>query len=244
MSRLLKLIASVFVLAAGGALALATGSAPAKSSSQMIVCPLEPNDTITQPCCGPPIATAARSAAVVCCGTPEPINCPLGMTLASSANPSIAGHKITLTGRWPGNTAGQSVDLWQEAAGAKSFTKVASTTTGSAGAFQFVRRGVNTNRTWYASAGGEHSLMVVQAVRAVVTLGASGGRVTPNHAGERVLIERHSGGGWTVIARPRLSKASTYTIGLKRSQLDELRAVLPGDKRNIRSVSRTMGVVA
>jgi hypothetical protein len=244
MSRFLKLIASVFVLAAGSAVALATASAPAQSRSQMIVCPLEPNATITNPCCGPPIATAAGSAAVVCCGTPQPINCPLGMTLASSANPSTAGHKITLTGRWPGNAAGQTVDLWQESAGAKSFTKVASTTTGSAGAFQFVRKGVKTNRTWYASAGSEHSLMVVQQVKAAVTLGASGGRVTPNHAGERVLIERHSEGGWAVIARTRLSNASTYTMGLKRSQFGELRAVLPGDKRNIRSVSRTMHVVA
>ena len=210
----------------------------------MIVCPLEPNATITQPCCGPPIVTAVASAAVVCCGTPQPINCPLGMTLASSANPSVAGHKITLTGRSTGGASGQTVDLFQELPGAKSFTKVAQTTTGSAGTFQFVRKGVKTNRTWYATVGSERSLMVVQQVKAVVTLGSSGGRVTPNHAGERVLIERHSGGRWTVIARPRLSNASTYSLRLRRGQLGELRAVLPGDKRNIRSVSRTVHIVA
>ena len=54
----LKLIASALVLATGSAVAVAAGSAPAHTRSDMIVCPLEPNDTVTTPCCGPPIVTA------------------------------------------------------------------------------------------------------------------------------------------------------------------------------------------
>jgi hypothetical protein len=244
MSRLLKLIASILALAAGGAVALAAGSAPAQTRSHMIICPLEPNDAITQPCCGPPIVTAAASPAFVCCGTPLPINCPSGLTLSSSADPSVAGQKITLTGGWPGNTAGKRVDLFQELPGAKSFTKVASTKTGSLGDFKFVRKGVETNRTWYVTSGSDRSLMVAQRVKAVVTFGGSGGRVTPNHAGERVLIERRTGGRWVVIARPLLGKSSTYSIQLRRGQLGELRAVFPGDKRNMRSVSGILHLVA
>jgi hypothetical protein len=237
MSRLLKLIASICVLAAGGAVALAAGSAPAQTGSHMIVCPLEPNDTITQPCCGPPIVTAAASSAFVCCGTPQPINCPAGLTLSSSADPSVAGQKITLTGRWPGNTAGQTVGLFQELRGAKAFRRVAQTKTGSAGDFSFVRKGVETNRTWYVTVGSQRSLNVVQRVKAVVTLRAGGslhGQVTPNHAGEHVWVEAQTGGHWKVVAQPRLSRQSTYSsMGCQGST----RVVFPGDRRNARAAS-------
>jgi hypothetical protein len=242
MSRLLKLIAAVAVLAAGGAVAVAAASAPAQTRAHMIVCPLEPNDTITQPCCGPPIATAAASSAIVCCGTPQPINCPLGLTASSSPNPSTAGHKVTIAGRWPGGTAGQTVELWQELANAKQFSKVAQTKTGSLGDFQFVRKGVQINRKWYVTAGSLHSLTIAQQVKAVVRLNVSGGAVSPNHAGERVQVQRRVGSHWSVLSRPRLTSHSTYSINLHG--LGNFRAVLRGDARNVRSVSPILGVHA
>jgi hypothetical protein len=234
MSRLLKLIASILALAAGGAVALAAGSAPAQTRSHMIICPLEPNDTITQPCCGPPIVTAAGSSAFPCCGTPLPINCPSGLTLSSSADPSVAGHKITLSGRWPGNKAGQTIDLFQELPGAKAFRKVASTKTGSLGDFKFVRKGVETNRSWYVTAGSERSITLSQLVRVVVTVSSSAGplhgRVTPNHAGEQIWMERRAGGRWQVTERSRLSRQSTWVV--KRTPCSRDRIVFPGDRRN------------
>lgn len=235
MSRLLKLISCTAALTAGAGVALAIaapGSAPARGGSHLIICPLEPGATVP-PCCGPPVA--ASTAMILCCGTPEPINCPVALTVSSSPDPSVAGQKLTLTGRWPGGTAGQSVELWQELPGATSFKDVAQTKTASFGSFQFVRRGVETNRQWYVTVGSERSVTIDQGVKAKVTVGAFGGRVTPNHAGERVLVQRHTGGGWVVIARPRLSKFSTYSIA---GRAGELRAVFPGDKRNVRSVSR------
>jgi hypothetical protein len=239
MSRLLKLIASICVLAAGGAVALAAGSAPAQTRSHMIICPLEPNDTITQPCCGPPIVTAASSAVIPCCGTPLPINCPSGLTLSSSADPSVAGQKITLTGRWPGGTAGQTVDLFQELPGAKRFTKVAAAKTGSLGDFKFVRKGVETNRKWYVAVGSERSLTVDQRVKAVVTLKPGRrpndfhGRVTPKHPAEEMSVERQKGPRWVVIARPRLSPNSTYAFKAKLCN-STVRVLFPGDQRNVR----------
>jgi hypothetical protein len=239
MGRLLKLIASVFVLAAGGAAALAAGSAPAQSRSHMIICPLEPNDTITTTCCGPPVATATGSPAFVCCGTPQPIACPIGLTLSSFPNPSVAGQKITLTGRSPGNTAGQTVELFQELPGAKTFSKVASAKTGSLGEFKFVRKGVETNRKWYVAVGSLHSLAVDQRVKARVTLGASRlrahGQVSPSHAGERILFEQHTSSGWSVLARPLLNVNSAYSVTLPGHREVDFRAVFPGDRRNMRS---------
>jgi hypothetical protein len=253
-SRLLKLIATVVVLAAGGAVALAAGSAPARTRADVIVCPLEPNDTITTPCCGPPIVTAAArpaiaccataSPAINCCATVQPITCPVGMTLSSSKSPSLAGQKITLTGQWTGSASGQTVDLWQKLPGAKAFTKVAHTTTGSLGEFQFVRKGVETNRTWYASVGTEKSAVVDQRVAAVVTVQVSGKRVhggiTPSHAGEWIKIERRAGSRWLVLARRRLSRSSTYAATVSGASL---RVVFPGDRRNIRSIGAPSGPV-
>jgi hypothetical protein len=233
-------------LAGGGGAALAAGSAPARTGSHMIVCPLEPSVTITTPCCGPPIVTAASAAVIYpCCGTPQPINCPVALTASASPNPSIAGQKVTISGRWPGNTAGQTVDLWQELPGAKTFTEVAHATTGSLGEYQFVRKGLKTNRKWYVSVGSEQSGKVDQKVVAVVTLesggGANGyrGRVTPNHAGERVWVERQSGASWVVIARPRLSSRSTYSFTRNLCNTTS-RVVFPGDRRNVQSPSDTM----
>jgi hypothetical protein len=247
MSRPLKLIMCAAALSAGGGVALAAaapGSAPARGGSHVIVCPLEPNATVTTPCCGPPVVTVAL-AAPVCCGTPEPINCPVGVALSSSPNPSTAGQKVTLSGRSPGNTAGQTVDLWQEVPGAKTFTDVAHTQTGPLGQFRFVRKGVETNRMWYVTVGSEHSVTSDQQVMAVVTfsLGAAmHGQVTPNHAGERVWLEQKAASGWKVVARARLSGESTY--GFRASPCEGLqRVVFPGDRRNAPSASPQLAAV-
>jgi hypothetical protein len=233
-SRPLTLISRAIALAAGVGAALAA-AAPARPDTRAIVCPLEPNDTITPPCCGPPVATAG----FVCCGTPEPITCPVGVTLSSSANPSVAGQKITLSGRWPGNTAGRSVVLWQELPGAKAFAKVATTKTGSFGEFRFVRKGVETNREWYVAVGSDRSPMIEQLVKAVVTLKLTGhtlhGRVTPDHAGERVIFEQHSLSGWRVLARPLLNRDSAYSVAPPGHGEIDFRVVFPGDRRNVRS---------
>jgi hypothetical protein len=247
MSRPLKLVAAVLVLAAGGAVALAAGSAPARTRSHAIICPLEPSDTITYPCCGPPVATAGSTAAVYpCCGTPLPINCPVGLTLSSSADPSVAGHKITLSGHSPAGTAGQTVDLFQELPGATTFSKVAQTKTGSLGDFQFVRKGVQTNRKWYVKAGSEQSITIAQKVKAVVRLTrALDVRTMPNHACENALLQRRAGQRWVKVAtldiRGRVNRnPSRFCASAVLAGRGEFRAVFPGDTRNVRSVSNTV----
>jgi hypothetical protein len=218
----------------------------------MIICPLEPGGTVTNTCCGPPVATAARASAIPCCRTASAIACPvLALTISSSSNPSIAGKRVTISGQWSGGTSGHLVELWQELPGASTFTRVAQTTTGAVGHYQFVRSGIETNRQFYVTMAGLRSMTLGQRVRAVVTLTLSGlrarGHVGPDHAGERVLLEQRKlapASGWSVIARPLLSADSTYSVRLPGSGQIDFRTVFRGDRRNVRSVSREFKATA
>jgi hypothetical protein len=71
---------------------------------------------------------------------------------------------------------------------------------------------------------------------AVVTLS---GAVAPSHAGERVLSEQLGAGGWRTIAKPRFDRYSALAVSYRFAHggLLRLRAVLPGDERNIASDS-------
>jgi hypothetical protein len=226
---------------AGAGVALA---AAGPTAAPAIICPLEPNSTVTT-CCGPPVVTAARAAVIPCCGPvtvarASAIACPvIPLTISSSRDPSTAGQSVTISGHWIGGRAGPNVVLWQKLPGSTSFKRLAHTTTSSSGDYKFVRSGVETNREWYVAVSGVHSLTIQQRVRAVVTLnianGSFRGRVSPNHAGERVLFEQDTASGWKVIARPRLSRDSGYSVASRLAP--SLRAVFPGDRRNVRSVS-------
>ncbi len=90
------------------------------------------------------------------------------------------------------------------------------------------------------TASGEHSATIDQHVAAQVTLTRSlHVHVTPNHAGERVWLEQSESGGWTVIARARLngSSSAVLTAAVSANRPVKLRAVLPGDGRNVTSYS-------
>ncbi len=110
------------------------------------------------------------------------------------------------------------------------------------------------DQTWYVTADSLRSATLVETVRALVGLAPSAhaivagqaivlsGHVAPSHAGEVVLIEQRSGGGWRVIARPRLSTGSSYSLSHRfmQSGKSELRAVLRLDARNLTSASPTV----
>jgi hypothetical protein len=236
----LGLAVAVAAVAVAPGAVLASSAAGRSSAGRQIVCPLEPSGKVIS-CCPPPTVPP-----IPCCASAG-TSCAVAVTIASSDNPSTAGHAVTLSGRVSSGVSGVSVALWQQTP-ASGFKQVAQTTTGSGGAYQFVRADVNTNRRWYVMAAGATSTTLSQSVKAVVTISVSGpharGRVTPNHAGERVLFEQRTGHGWKIIARPRLTGASRYSLALPgRGQVD-FRAVFGGDKRNVRSTSRAFKVVA
>lgn len=247
------------------------GPAPASMEVQPLCCPTLccPLANSTQPIC---CATGSPPQPVCCAtgSTAQPICCPTAgcctppcaagsLTIASSPNPSTAGRKVVISGAFVGNAAsGATVALWRELAGQSSFKQVAHTTTDGAGQYTFALRGetVMANQEWYVMANGVKSATVRQLVMAQVGLSSSShavtaghalvlrGHVTPSHAGESVLIEQNRGGAWHVIARARLGNGSTYAVSHRFSQAGatKLRTVLPGDKRNGRSVSRSLTV--
>ena len=146
-------------------------------------------------------------------------------------------------------TVGMPVVLWQRLPGDSQFHRMLKTTTDAAGKYRISRRArqVQTDREWFAIAGTIRSVTITQAVAAIVTLEAVAGkrgstifagRVSPSHPGERILLQRHGSRGWLTIARPRLTRASTFTVSHRLAKgTVELQAVLPADSENVRSVS-------
>lgn len=256
-------VAAVVVAAQAGV----ASSSAAPPAGAAIVCPLEPAGTIpccglvpagtTVPCCGGPIPVRP-----VCCHLPiATVRCPppppppppppTTPTIASTPNPSTAGMHVTISGKARGTVA-----LWQELPGSRSFREVATTTPDAAGAYTFVR-GPETNVKWYVVAGGRRSKVVSQRVAAVVTITAPvrtaragrvvrfTGHVTPDHAGQRLMLEKRVRGGWRTIASTKIDGASRYvvrTVVAVRGRA-RFRAVLPGDSRNVRSVSPVLTLV-
>jgi phospholipase C len=181
----------------------------------------------------------------------------VGITRTASPNPSTAGQPVVISGRVVGaHVAHTLVVLWHQLPGERRRHRVLRARTDGSGRYLIRRRAgvVETNRWWWISARGLVSRRLGQRVRARVALAASdpspafgelvtiSGRVSPSHRGQRLALERHAGGRWRTIARPRLDARSEFAVRLKFSvaEVIELRAVWPGDRRNIRSTSSTL----
>ncbi len=242
--RLFAVPVAVALIAAGAIALIGVGGTAALGATKpgaahQIVCPLEPAGHITT-CC--PLPTVNP---ISCCSPPT-VNCAPRLTIISTSEPSLAGRLVTISGTLVSGTAGTNVILWQRLPGG-AFRDVARTKTGSSGSYTFVQTGVRTNRQWYASTATASSVTVEQSVKAAVTLSRSlQVDVSPNHAGERILIEQWSNHRWKVVARPRLGKSSSVGLALlvPKHRTVELRAVLRADRRNMRSVSKTIHIVA
>lgn len=212
----------------------------AGAASPRIICPL------ASFCCPLPIAATDAAASQPCCQT-GPTVCLASPTISAAPNPSSAGRPVTVSGVIPGADAGRQVTLWQELAGQSRFASVATAGTNSESQYAFVlgQGAVQTNRQWYVTASGERSGTVDEHVAAQVTLTRSlHVHVSPNHAGERVWLEQREGAAWTVIARARLNASSSAAIraAVSANRPPRLRAVLPGDRRNVTSYSRALSL--
>jgi hypothetical protein len=243
------LLTAVAALAALG-LTAATGSAHRiavghSATAKMVVCP-QARDAIIS-CCGPPVDAGEPCCPAVACAASR-------LTMVSSADPAVAGSKITLSGDLiDTSNVGQTITLWQEPAGAKAFSQSQTTTTGTDGAYSFTLAAgtVQTNRAWYVSGGGQQSGTLQEQVSALIHLKAKrsksgemalSGTVAPAHAGQVVLLQRLVGAKWRTFSRPRLSRKSKFIAHVRKGAggLAMVRAELPGDGRNIESFSQTL----
>jgi hypothetical protein len=240
----------------------------AQSAPQIVPCCPVPVDAVhaaadVQPiccqlsaCCANTPCCATTCCTSTCCAAGA---CPSSLTIASTPNPSRAGNKVVISGRMLSNSSsGTTVALWQELPGQTSFHQIAQSALSSSAQYTFTlgRGQVNSDRKWYVTASGLHSPTMEQLVGAVISLASSSrtvtagtpvalrGHVTPSHAGETVLIEQRAGGRWVVIARPRLSRGSSYFVSHRFTHAGrtQLRAVLRADSRNNTSDSRTVTV--
>lgn len=92
--------------------------------------------------------------------------------------------------------------------------------------------------TYMASASAARSIKVRQAVSgsfydSTVRRGTTvkfRGKVSPNHAGEKIYLQRYSGGKWTTVLSRTLSSTSTYSFSFSRSSAGTVyyRAYKPG----------------
>ena len=230
----------------------------AKASRLQPVCCGNPTTCcLNAPCC----ATTTCCTGSTCCPTPQsgtcctPTPCPTGgLSIAASPNPSSAGQTVVISGGIMGSpVSGAQVVLWRELVNHSSFQQVAQTATNSAGKYSFtLKRGsVMADQAWYVTSNGMRSSTVRQQVTALVALAASTrstvvgqtvvlhGHVTPAHAGQVVLVEVRHAGSWRVMARPRLSHGSTYSLSHRFAKPGAVvfRVVLPGDSLNARSTS-------
>jgi hypothetical protein len=179
-----------------------------------------------------------------------------GLTINATPNPINAGDGVLVYGQLNGSPlGGQQIILWHHLNGSgKGFTRVQSTTTNSVGFYYFARADgvVLTNREWYVTLAGDravHSRTIKEYVAALVSLVPSTmngttnhpvvftGHVTPNHADERILLQQQNPntGNWSTIKRDRLGPGSSYSISYdwRFPGSHDVRAVFPGDNRNI-----------
>lgn len=184
-----------------------------------------------------------------------------GLTIATSANPIVAGEGVLIYGQLQGvDNAGQRILLFHRINPAAQFSLIGITRTNSAGYYEFVRADgiVNSNRNWYVvGPGGTHSHTVHELVSSIVTLDAGSptsmtgqavdftGTVFPAHRGQRVLIQEQnssSGSGWHTIASGVTSAGSTFSIDHRFALAGSytLRAYFPGDPRNIAGQSEPL----
>jgi hypothetical protein len=205
-------------------------------------------------CCGP---VAGAPDALLCC-LPTIVPCTGSLTIGATPDPSKARHNVTIAGQLVILVASSSatITLWQELPGQAAFSQVAHTTTDATGHYSFTRPAgsVPTNRSWYVSSASARSATLSQRVADAITLSAratkSGtgevvtfaGRVTPSHAGERIRLERRAGKVWVLIAKVHLTPGSTFRLRERFAGASKtlVRAVMTGDRRNIKSYSPTV----
>jgi hypothetical protein len=180
-----------------------------------------------------------------------------GLTINATPNPIIAGEGVLIYGQLRGtDIAGQRILLYHRLAGRPHFSLVGVTHTDSHGFYEFTRAEgvVLTRRNWFVRGpGATHSRTVHERVAALVSLSSDvtqqdtnhpivfSGHVTPDHAGQRVLLQAQNGASnnWHTLKAGRLNGASNYTIAerWRTPGVRDVRVVFPGDFRNNRGES-------
>jgi hypothetical protein len=186
-----------------------------------------------------------------------------GLTIRAVPHSIIAGEAVLIYGQLQGMShSNQMIDLYHRIAPNPSYSLISSSHTNSLGQYEFTRAEgiVGTNRSWFVRGpAGTHSRTVYEQVAAEVTLAASSssgttghpiifsGHLTPNHAGETVLLQSQAGtvGHWATIKRGLIDAGSNfqipYSFGIPGAY--DIRVLFTGDVRNTAAPSDVLPVV-
>lgn len=185
-----------------------------------------------------------------------------GLTINATPNPIVSGQGVFIYGQLKGSPiAGQPILLYHRLGEQRHFSLIGRTTTDSFGFYKFTREEgtVTTNRSWFVRGpNGTHSRTILELVSALVSIAADKtsadtqqpitftGSVSPSHAFGRVLLQAQSGPNddWHTLKSAQLDGNSNYSIAYRWAVPGErdVRVVLPGDVRNIRSESDAVTV--
>ena len=184
------------------------------------------------------------------------------VSIVAVPNPIDAGDPVVIVGHvfGPGN-ANRQVNLFHRLPNQFGFSFVQSVQTDGHGNYLITRKPgvVDTNRAWFVRSGGARSRTVREGVHALITLTASTastksnqqvlftGHVTPNHRGDRVLLQRQvgaNGDDWHTIDSGRLGSGSYYAIAhrfrVPNGDGLTLRVAIRRDRRNLAGASRSV----
>jgi len=182
-----------------------------------------------------------------------------GLSLYVAPNPARAGDQVELFGALLGTRrCGVPVVLWQRLPQQRTFRAIGTVLTDAFGQYRVTLPPgtVETNAEWLVSALGLRSRTVDQPVHALVMLSSTAtfavagdretlsGQVAPTHSGQRVLLQRLAGERWQTVARPRLDRASGFSVAhlFNQAGAARWRAVLPDNPRNIGSRSSDLKI--
>jgi hypothetical protein len=185
------------------------------------------------------------------------------VSIFAAPNPIVAGDAMLIYGKLSNGrgkpVANQRVSLWHRVNPSPIFTPIQRTTTDANGNYEFPRADgvVISNRNWFVVVDGTRSRTVHERVFAEISLTTSTtsadtrtpvtftGTVSPNHAGERILLQRQvgkTGDDWRRIGVSTIGAGGAYSITHVFHRPSELgpatiRTVLAGDARNLRTPS-------
>lgn len=182
------------------------------------------------------------------------------VTITATPEPILAGQAVVIYGQVVGGKVGDvPIVLYQHLKGSGGgWSPIARTTTDAEGFYVFpsTEQAVYTNRTWFvreAVRGGLRSRFFYEQVHALVSLSPSSvttdtgspvlftGTVSPNHTGERVVLQTQAGnnGTWSTIKKAVLGPGSNYAITYtwRTPGPREVRVLFPTDEEDFQGAS-------
>jgi hypothetical protein len=189
---------------------------------------------------------------------------PARLSLAGAATITY-GSRASLSGRLTDQSGagigGGQVILWAQPATTSGWQQAATATTGADGLFRFTAAPAATTAYRASFAGSDtygtaNSAPVAVSVRAKVMARKSAsairydqtvtvtGTVSPNHAGQRVYLQRRVSGAWKTAATATLSSSSGYSLRAKPRAKGKLtyRVYKSADRDHVASASANQAV--